>query len=544
MQALTAEEVNAIGNYTVKVGEQEYTSSYGQATIANVAQGILDYSIINGNDAGYPDVVTYFGSINITGGSPGGGQVDNKIKVFITVVGMDGETLLSSRQVTLDPQDPYVLTPVGALDASGLSWSYTPGLVTEIEGQKNQGMNGWMCKINNKPLSISAFESKVKQNDELVWWYSMDPYSAGPTKPLTHISKYSGQLEQIKAGTSLINDNKRMTDKEAEDLKEKLEKNQVSEQKVVNQNEKLIKDELDEITVFIPAQAVSGNMTLTIKEVKNDSSREQFAIRMGSSVYHFGPDGSQFKEPITIGIKIPITEDLDVQQLSPAWYNVETKQWIPVPALIDLETGLVMFQIDHFTDFAVLEFPTRCSFVDVTNDIAWAQEAIEVLAGQGIIKGTGSGFEPGRYINRAEFVQLMAKALDLPKTSDSGKVFTDVKPGDWFAAAVETACVNEIISGYPDNTFRPTQPITRHEVASILQRLQDYDELPAVELNYLDQGDIPAWAVAGLKFTSQTKLMNGYEDGSFRGNNSLSRAEAAVTIYRYLNYLHDTGYKL
>jgi len=566
LQALSADEETAIGDYTVRIGEQEYTSSYGQVTLANVSRGTLEYSIINGNDAGYPDVVTYIGSIYIrnTGGSSD--DSNDNIKVYIAVVGSDGELLYSPRWVTVDPDDPYGLTAVGALDATGLSWSYSSGLVNEIEGQSNESMNGWMCKINEDPLSISAFESEVEQDDEVIWWYSYDPYSNGPdmddlrsgsiSVPTTAvmsalsqsiediISLYSEQLEELQDQTLIINADKRMTAKDINALQNKLDMNMVSLEQQVGPEKIVIGDEMQEISVLIPENAVSGTATITIEEVSDEHILQQFALRIGSSIYRFGPDGSKFNKPLTICIQISITGDMNIGRLSPAWYDIEKHQWIPIPAIIDLETGLVIFRIDHFTAFAVVELPIRSiSFSDVSNDIDWAREAIEVLAGQGIIKGTGTGFEPGRPISRAEFVQLMVKALNLSGTSSSDMGFSDVQPGDWFAAAVETGYANDIISGYPDGTFKPHKPISRNEIASILKRLSQSD-LSGIELCYADQHDIPTWALAGLRFTYEAKLMNGYEDGTFRGHNSLTRAEAAVTVYRYLNYLVATGYEL
>ncbi len=501
--------------------------------------------------------------------SGGSGSSDDGIKVYIALVGSDGELLYSPRRVSVDPDDTWGLTAVGALDATGLSWSYTPGLVTEIEGQSNEGMNGWMCKINKDPLSISAFESEVEQGDEVIWWYSYDPYSDGPdwddlldddsnssptmaagqTLEATWdtIKSYSEELGQVQDSILIMNADQCMLAADVDELKDDLDGNIVSRSASAGQGETRITDEIQEVALLIPENSFEDSLNITIEELsdtKDIEYFEQFAIKLGSSVYEFGPDGTQFAEPVTICIKVPITGDVDISSLSPAWYDVDTGQWVSVPGVIDLKTGMVIFQINHFTSFAVIEIPVRVSFTDVGDDIIWARDAIEILAGQGIIEGTGKGFEPGRYISRAEFVQMIVKALGLSSISDSGITFTDVEPGDWFAEAVEITCVNDIISGYPDTAFRPDKPITRNEIASILQRLQIDNNLSGVELDYADQGAIPAWALPGIRFSCQANLMNGYEDGTFRGNNSLSRAEAAVTVYRYLNYLVSTGYKL
>ena len=65
LQDLSPDEINAIGEYTVKVGEQEYTSTFGQVIISDLPEGVLQYSVLNSNDAGYADVVSYKGSIEV-----------------------------------------------------------------------------------------------------------------------------------------------------------------------------------------------------------------------------------------------------------------------------------------------------------------------------------------------------------------------------------------------------------------------------------------------------------------------------------------------
>lgn len=555
-------------SYTLAGGREDVTAQLiWSAEDESVVS--IDSGLATGLAVGATDITARCGSISglarltverdSSGGGSGGSSGDDRVKVYIAVAGRSGELLFSPQAVYVDPEGSHGLTAVGALDATGLSWSYTPGLVTEIEGQSNQGMNGWMCKINDTPLAISAFESQVKQNDQVIWWYSFDPYSNGPdwndlssgsitvaaaavASPLTQaeediISLYLEQLEELRDKTIVINAEKRMSAEQAELRQKELDKNLVSLKQEIQEDEMLVSDELEEIIVYIPNQAIASRTTLSIQEAEDGSGLRQYGVELVSSVYNLGPDGTRFLQPLTICIETGIGLDLDLNRLSPAWYDSQKKQWITIPGLIDVENGRVLFRIDHFTAFTVAEFPPRQIFADVSADMEWAREAIEVLAGQGIVRGTGSGFEPSRPISRAEFVQLMVKALNLSGTSGSDMEFADVQFGDWFAAAVNIGCANNIISGYPDGTFRPGQEITRNEAASILRRLQADRDPSGMAVSFADKGEIPSWALPGISFSYQAKLMNGYEDGTFRGNNSITRAEAALTVYRYLNYL-------
>ena len=111
----------------------------------------------------------------------------------------------------------------------------------------------------------------------------------------------------------------------------------------------------------------------------------------------------------------------------------------------------------------------KTKFTDVADD-AWYATAVETLASIGVIKGVGNDqFAPERAITRAEFAAI---ATRFAKVDDSGSVnFKDVKTGDWFYDAVETAVSYGWINGYTDSTFRPANTITRTEVSAIVNRM-------------------------------------------------------------------------
>ena len=118
---------------------------------------------------------------------------------------------------------------------------------------------------------------------------------------------------------------------------------------------------------------------------------------------------------------------------------------------------------------------------------------------------------------------------------ESENSFTDVKTEDWFAPYVENAYKKGLINGYENGSFKPNNSISRNEIAVIMSRLEDMEE--EMELDFLDKEEIPNWAKAGVAFLEKEKIMEGYEDGSFKGNKAITRAEAAVVVYRYLNYI-------
>ena len=80
--------------------------------------------------------------------------------------------------------------------------------------------------------------------------------------------------------------------------------------------------------------------------------------------------------------------------------------------------------------------------------------------------------------------------------------------------------------------------VSRAEVAVIFANMSPETVIDQIAgLSYQDIHTIPTWAFRAVKFTHQQGLMSGYEDGTFRGNGPLTRAEAAVIMYNYLNLI-------
>lgn len=115
------------------------------------------------------------------------------------------------------------------------------------------------------------------------------------------------------------------------------------------------------------------------------------------------------------------------------------------------------------------DVPITVSFADVSED-AWYAQAVNALASLGIVTGVGDGkFDPQRAITRAEFTVI---AMNFTKGSMSGEnIFSDVTVDDWFYDKVVGSVQYGWITGYVDGTFRPNNTITRAEVTTITNRM-------------------------------------------------------------------------
>jgi hypothetical protein len=167
----------------------------------------------------------------------------------------------------------------------------------------------------------------------------------------------------------------------------------------------------------------------------------------------------------------------------------------------------------------------------------WAQKEITDWTSKGLAYGYDDGtFRPDNSITRAEFVTFLNRAFNLTQTADIS--FNDVSPSDWFYTDIQKAKAAGIVSGYEDNTFRPNNTITREEAMSIVVRLK---KLPTVSNDYLsnfnDAYSVSDWAKDAVNTAVAYGLVSGYSDNTIGSGNSITRAEAIVILNRALRDL-------
>lgn len=164
-------------------------------------------------------------------------------------------------------------------------------------------------------------------------------------------------------------------------------------------------------------------------------------------------------------------------------------------------------------------------------------KAIEVLNKEihfnYVIGYTDGTIRPNNDISRAEvatiFFRLLTDEAREQYTTTAGS-FTDVKAGMWCNRAIATLTNMGIIKGYTDGSFQPNKSITRAELATIIARFAKLD------VNTKTFSDINGhWAQKNIELAAGNGWINGYEDGTFRPNNNITRAETFAMINRVLD---------
>ena len=173
------------------------------------------------------------------------------------------------------------------------------------------------------------------------------------------------------------------------------------------------------------------------------------------------------------------------------------------------------------------------SFSDV-NSGDWFYDNVMDAANNGYVSGYPDGtFKPNGSTTRAEFASMIAKAMGYEsEPSDSDTMFPDVPNDFWAKAAINFCAQNGIIEGYDDGTFKPNQTITRQEAAAILNNAFDLAEKYGIsDEQFPDDGKIANWASDHVYAAKASGLMNGDKDtGNFRPTDTIKRCEAASIL--------------
>jgi hypothetical protein len=169
---------------------------------------------------------------------------------------------------------------------------------------------------------------------------------------------------------------------------------------------------------------------------------------------------------------LPITKAADTTRSTGVVFDPTSKKLSFVPTLFSSSEDTNQATIKRNSNSIYTALELNKSFPDSKGH--WAQGNIELLANKLVIDGvTDTTFEPERNITRAEFAALVVRSLGLDQAAGSSS-FTDVAAGDWFAGVVGAATKAKIIDGYEDMTFRPNQPIKREELAAMVVRALNY----------------------------------------------------------------------
>ena len=147
-------------------------------------------------------------------------------------------------------------------------------------------------------------------------------------------------------------------------------------------------------------------------------------------------------------------------------------------------------------------------------------------------------FAPNKGMTRAEAATMFTRLLNERPVKwrhyDAG--LSDIRPGDWYANTVGYAVQRGIVSGYPDGSFKPNKPITRAEFAAIASRFDALAQGNAISFSDLAPSH---WGYNAIRSAATKGWISGYPDNTFRPEQAITRAEVTAITNRMLNRRAD-----
>ncbi|WP_261303963.1 S-layer homology domain-containing protein [Paenibacillus andongensis] len=295
------------------------------------------------------------------------------------------------------------------------------------------------------------------------------------------------------------------------------------------------------VTVLIPADASMKDLKLTIEKLSETQKLLTDNEVLASPIYEILKNYSEnFSKPVTLTFTFDPTSLKGDQKASVFYYDEVKKVWVEVEGG-KVNGNRITVEVNHFTKYAVMAVGS--SVVEpakpmiTLSDIAghWAEANIKQGISLGIVSGyPDSTFKPNHTVTRAEFAVMLMSTLK-PQGNGAALTFADkANIGAWAQKSVAQAVQAGIIAGYEDGTFRPNAEITRAEMAVMLAKAMT----PSVDTNaaagFADDKDIPTWAKSAVTSLKKLGLVEGKEGNKFDPSGQTTRAEAVTILLKTL----------
>ncbi len=158
-----------------------------------------------------------------------------------------------------------------------------------------------------------------------------------------------------------------------------------------------------------------------------------------------------------------------------------------------------------------------------------------------------STFRPDGDMTRSEAAAIFARLIAEEKgekISGTSTSFKDISKNEWYTSYISYLEKYGIIKGYNDNTFRPDNKVTRAEFIAMTVRYYDLFNDVSYTSTSVKYTDVSSnyWAVKEIAYAKNIGWLNGYADGTFRGDNNITRAEVVTVVNRATGRNADKEY--
>ncbi len=224
--------------------------------------------------------------------------------------------------------------------------------------------------------------------------------------------------------------------------------------------------------------------------------------------------------PVSPPYQQPVPQTLEVEPTATPAVPDET---IPLPALpfiapkpaVPVPVPLIPPSSTNQEGAKLPTIPPPLAFVDVPSDY-WGRGFIDTLSSRGIITGfPDHTFRPNQPVSRAEFAAILQKAFDNKEIGNNTTVFKDIPENFWAAPQIHQSINTGFLKGYPDKNFQPYQRIPRVQVLVSLVsgfNLTGTSSEDRLLSTYQDAKEIPNYATDRVAVATENGLVVNYPD--------------------------------
>lgn len=253
---------------------------------------------------------------------------------------------------------------------------------------------------------------------------------------------------------------------------------------------------------------------------------------------------AQLSKPAQLVWKLPEAQGLDPRKL--AVYRLDRTApggWQYIGGFANLGQNRLRVKLSGWGTYAVMAYDKP--FRDLTGH--WSEPEVGVLISRHLVDGVDKNrYSPNAPLTRAQVAKLVTDLLEregrLPAPIGETPTFRDVPASAWYAQAVQEAAALGLVQG-AGGEFRPNAPISREELAVILQRVlkEKAPAAPAKQLQKFDDAAaVSGWSAEAMSLMVQEGILNGVTDTRIEPKSTTTRAQMAVILVRLLERWNPT----
>lgn len=209
-------------------------------------------------------------------------------------------------------------------------------------------------------------------------------------------------------------------------------------------------------------------------------------------------------------------------------------------SVYDSVNQVLRFSTPHFSTYGVGYKQTNTTFTDTANH--WAKDDIGFVVSRGLLSGTSATtFSPNTTMTRGVFVTALGRLADVNVSEYKRSSFTDVKNDANYMGYIEWANNNNILKGVGDGKYVPDQPISREQMAIILQKYAKVTGLTLPKVyaanTFADSTKISASAKDAVKQMQTAGIISPKNGNIFDPQTAVTRAEVSAVLHRYVQIM-------